>query len=105
MVITIVIVVRTSQNAKYLRFQLFLPHCPSTTISLVQDSMPLRFLCELKKIAEVRLHISSYVAILLRNFCIILLLHSWRKCLWCKICYKIERRFYQEALSSDLEVA
>ena len=48
-------------------------YCPSTAVSLVQNSMPLRFLCELKKFASVSSHVSSHMAILLRNFCIILL--------------------------------
>ena len=35
-------------------------YCPSTAVSLVQDSMPLRFLCELKKFASVTSHVSSH---------------------------------------------
>ena len=46
-------------------------YCPSTAVSLVQDSMPLRFLCELKKFAQVSSHISSQRVIVLRNFCVI----------------------------------
>ena len=52
--------------------------------------MPLRFLCELKKFASVSSHVSSHMAILLRN-------------LWFEISNEIERRFYQEALSPDLK--
>ena len=48
-------------------------YCLSIAVSFVQDSMPLRFLRELKKFASVSSHISSHMAILLRNFCIILL--------------------------------
>ena len=33
---------------------------PSTAVPLVQDSMPFRFLCELKKFASVSSHISSH---------------------------------------------
>ena len=43
-------------------------YCPYIAVSLVQDSMPIRFLCELKKFASVSSHISSHMAILLRNF-------------------------------------
>ena len=75
-------------------------YCPSTTVSLVQDSMPLRFLCELKKFASVSSHVSSHMAILLRNFCIILLCAFMA---WFEISNEIERRFYQEALSPDLK--
>ena len=62
--------------------------------------MPLRFLCELKKFASVSSHVSSHMAILLRNFCIILLSAFMA---WFEISNEIERRFYQEALSPDLK--
>ena len=62
--------------------------------------MPLRFLCELKKFASVSSHVSSHMAILLRNFCIILLFAFMA---WFEISNEIERRFYQEALSPDLK--
>ena len=75
-------------------------YCPFTAVSLVQDSMPLRFLCELKKFASVSSHVSSHMAILLRNFCIILLFAFMA---WFEISNEIERRFYQEALSPDLK--
>ena len=48
-------------------------HLLSTTVSFIQDSMPLRFLCELKKFAKVTSHTSSLMAMLLGNFCIMLL--------------------------------
>ena len=48
-------------------------YCPSTSVSLVQDSMPLPILCELKRFAKLSSHISSHMAKLLGNFCIILL--------------------------------
>ena len=62
--------------------------------------MPLRFLCELKKFAAVSSHVSSHMAILLRNFCILLLFAFMA---WFEISNEIERRFYQEALSPDLK--
>ena len=62
--------------------------------------MPLRFLCELKKFASVSSHVSSHMAILLRNFCIILL---FAFIAWFEISKEIERRFYQEALSPDMK--
>ena len=62
--------------------------------------MPLRCLCELKKFASVTSHVSSHLAILLRNFCIILLFTFMA---WFEISNEIERRFYQEALSPDLK--
>ena len=62
--------------------------------------MPLRFLCELKKFASVSSHVSSHMAILLRNFCMILLFAFMA---WFEISNEIERRFYQEALSPDLK--
>ena len=46
-------------------------YCPSTAVSLVQESMPLRFPCEMKKFTAAISHISSHMAILLRNFCVI----------------------------------
>ena len=75
-------------------------YCPSTAVSLVQDSMLLRFLCELKKSASVSSHVSSHMAILLRNFCIIVLFAFMA---WFEISNEIERRFYEEALSPDLK--
>ena len=55
---------------------------PSATVSLVQDSMPLWFQCELKKTVNVSLRISSQVTrqysrevSLSKNF----FLHSWHK--------------------------
>ena len=61
--------------------------------------------CELKKFAKkVSSHISSHMAILLGNFCIILLFACiMHKFSWSEINYKIERRFYQEAFSPDLK--
>ena len=43
-------------------------HFPSTALSLVQDSMPLIFLCELKQIAKVSSHISSHMVNTLEKF-------------------------------------
>ena len=62
--------------------------------------MPLRFLCELKKFASVSSHVSSHMAILVRNFCMKLLFAFMA---WFEISNEIERRFYQEALSPDLK--
>ena len=62
--------------------------------------MHLQFLCELKKFASVSSHVSSHMAILLRNFCIMLLFAFMA---WFEISNEIERRFYQEALSPDLQ--
>ena len=50
--------------------------------------MPLRFLCELKKFASVSPHVSSHMAILLRNFCIMLLFAFMA---WFEISNEIER--------------
>ena len=62
--------------------------------------MPLRFVCELKKFASVSSHVSSHMAILLRNFCIIPLFAFMA---WFEISNEIEWGFYQEALSPDLK--
>ena len=70
--ITIVIVLRTIPERQIFTFPIVLAS-PYTEVSLVQNSMPIRFLCEPKKVASVSSHISSHMAILLRNFCIILL--------------------------------
>ena len=93
MAITIVTVLRSIPAAN-IYVSNYSCYCHSTAISLVQDSMPLRFLCEVKKFASVSSHISSHMAILLRNFC---------KFSWFEISNEIERRFYQEVLSSDLK--
>ena len=66
-------------------------HCPSTTVSLVQDSMPLRFLCELIRL------VLTFQVIWQYSWEISVLYH-------CEISYKIERRFYQEVLSPDLKL-
>ena len=100
MAITIVIVLTTIPRAANIYVSNCSCYCPSTAVSLVQDSMPLRFLCELKKFASVSSHVSSHMAILLRNFCIILLFAFMA---WFEISSEIERRFYQEALSPDLK--
>ena len=58
MAITILIVLRTIPEGQIFTFQIVLAIvCP---VSLVQDSMPLRFLCELKKFASVSSHSKSY---------------------------------------------
>ena len=70
MVITIVIAVRTIPERQIFTLRIvltiFLP-----PVSLIQDSMPFRFLCELKRFAKVSSHISSHMAKLLENFCTI----------------------------------
>ena len=68
MVITMVIIVSTISERQISTFPIVL-----ATVSLVQDSIPLRFLCELKRFAKVCSHISSHMAKLLGNFCIVLL--------------------------------
>ena len=100
MAITIVIFFNNDPRAANIYVSDCSCYCPSTAVSLVQDSMPLRFLCELKKFASVSSHVSSHMAILLRNFCIILLFAFMA---WFEISNEIERRFYQEALSPDLK--
>ena len=99
MAITIVIVLTTIPERQIFTFPIVLaivlpPQC------LWFNSMPLRFLCELKKFASVSSHVSSHMAILLRNFCIILLFAFMA---WFEIINEIERRLYQEALSPDLK--
>ena len=100
MAITIVIVLTTIPEWQIFTFPIVLAIVLFTAFSLVQDSMPLRFLCELKKFASVSSHVSSHMAILLRNFCIILLFAFMA---WFEISNEIERRFYQEALSPYLK--
>ena len=105
MVITIVIVVRTILQRQISTFPKSSCYCPSTTVSFVQDSTPLRFLRELKRFAKVSSHIQviwqdSWEISVLYYF-----LHSWHhgtKFSRCETSYKIERRFYHEVLSPDL---
>ena len=80
-------------------------HSPSTAVSFVQDSMPLRCLCEVKQFAEVCLRISSHMVILLENFCIVLLFAFMAEVFLVrnKLKERIERRFYEEGLSPDLK--
>ena len=74
MAVTIEIVLRTIPEWQIFTFPIDCScYFPSAALSLVQDSMPRRFLCELKKFASVCSQISSHMAIILRNFCIMLL--------------------------------
>ena len=100
MVITIVMVLRTIPERQIFMFPIVLSIVHPLAVFMVQDSMSLRFLCELKKFASVSSHISSNMAILLRNFCITLLFAFMA---WFKISNEIERMFHQEVLSSDMK--
>ena len=61
MAITIVIVLTTIPERQSIYVSNCSCYCPSTAVSLVQDSMPLRFLCELKKFSSVSSHVSSHM--------------------------------------------
>ena len=100
MAITIVIVLTTIPERQIFTFPIVLAIVLPPYFLWFKIQCPFDFLCELKKFASVSSHVSSHMAILLRNFCILLLFAFMA---WFEISDEIERRFYQEALSPDLK--